>query len=368
MERAPIVDCGTFHSASWTCQSQRSTHRTEEVTDKRPTIIDVAEAAGVSKSTVSLVLRGSERVSEGTAELVLAHAARLGYRYHAAAATLSAGKSRLVGVLISDMHNPFYAELTEGIDALLTDLGYRMLIKIGKSQPERELEAIDSFLDLRVDGLVLAGPVAPIRLLTAAVESSPTVIAARSTFSRSLDSVVNDDETGAELVVEHLVQLGHRRIAHIDGGVGGGSDQRRKGYKDAMSTRGLAGSIFIADGDYTEAGGASGMRQILELLPRPPSAVFAANDLSAVGAIQVLDEHGLKVPGDVSVAGYDNTALAGLRRIGLTTVDQPRYEIGMESVRLLFQRINEGRSRSRRLVLTPKLVQRRTTGPSSDIE
>jgi DNA-binding LacI/PurR family transcriptional regulator len=190
------------------------------------------------------------------------------------------------------------------------------------------------------------------------------VLVARTSRWSSVDSVANDDRAGARLAVEHLVSLGHRRIAHVDGGDGAGAQARRSGFLEAMSSKGLATSAIVVRGDYTETGGASGIDRLLAR-GRPPTAVFVANDLAAVGALHALERQGLQVPEQVSVVGYDNTALAALGHINLTTIDQPRRELGATAVRLLLERLENGRQRARHVVLPPSLVIRGTTAPSA---
>ena len=167
---------------------------------------------------------------------------------------------------------------------------------------------------------------------------------------------------GALAVVRHCVSLGHRRIAHIDGGEGAGAMERRHGYEEAMRKLKLQREIRVGRGAYTEAGGHQGARELLEKRPRP-TAIFAANDLAAIGALNAIEESGLRVPQDISLVGYDNTSLAAMRRMSLTTVHQPRHEIGQMAMDLLIERIRGVRIKPRRVVLSPTLVVRSTTAP-----
>ncbi len=162
------------------------------------------------------------------------------------------------------------------------------------------------------------------------------------------------------MAVDHLVALGHRRIAHIDGAGGAGARRRQAGYAAAMKKHGLG--PMIVTGSYTEEGGAAGVRQLLETKHKP-TAIFAANDLAALGALQALAEAGRSVPEDVSLVGYDNGWLAGLQHISLTTIDQPRHQLGATAVELLIERLDKGQTNARHLVLAPSLVVRATTGP-----
>ena len=174
--------------------------------------------------------------------------------------------------------------------------------------------------------------------------------------------MTNDEDIGAQLVVEHLAALGHRRIAHVDGGTGAGARSRRRGYERAMVKAGLGAHIDVIDGDYTESSGMKGAQTFLGRRPRP-TALFCANDLTAIGALDVFDDLAVRVPEDVSLVGYDDTQLAGLRHVSLTTVEQRSAALGHLGMTALAERLESGRSGSLRHIVTPSLVVRATTGP-----
>lgn len=324
---------------------------------KQPTILDVAKRAGVSKSLVSLAMRGSDQVSAASRQAIFEAAADLGYRPNAAARSLVRQRSFILGVMLSDLHNPFFAEVVDGIDDAALTAGYRALYNSGRRSPQLEAEAIETLLELRVDGLIVAAPAIGPKSAVAAARSVPTVVVGRATRSAEIDCVTNDDRLGGELVVDHLVSLGHRQIAHIHGGSGAGAHPRRTGYERAMRRHGLSAEIRSVAGAYTEDAGMRGMEELLDSGDRP-TAVFVANDIAAIGALDVLDEYGLRVPEDLSVVGYDNTHISGRHRFDLTTIDQPRSEIGYTAVSLLLERLDEGRIEAKRVVLAPRLVAR----------
>lgn len=328
----------------------------------RPTIIDVAASAGVSKSLVSLVMRGAQNVSLEKRKLVLATAAELGYRPNGVARTLVQQRSNLLGVLLSDLHNPFFAEVIDGVQAEAGAHGYNTIMSVVDLREHAERRALDTLLELRIDGLILASPMIETTGITSASKEVPVVLVARRSRISSVDSVSNDDPTGAGLIVSHLADLGHRRIAHIDGGGGAGAAERRKGYERSMQKRGLEEFIQIVAGSYTDEGGRLGIAALFDS-PSPPTAVFVANDLAALGALSALDERGLRVPDDVSVVGYDNTALAAVSQIHLTTVDQPRPDMGRTAVKLLLERLTGKREGARHVLIPPTLVVRGTTAP-----
>lgn len=324
-----------------------------------PTIHDVAERAGVSKSLVSLVMRDAPNVSDEKRAAVKKAAKEIGYRPNAAAKNLVRGRSYVIGVLVSDLHNPFFADVVDGIDEAARVADYRTLIVSGFRSPKRETMAIDTLLELRVDGIILAGATMKAGDIESAARVTPIVLATRPTKSPNVDSINVNDREGAQMAVKYLAELGHTRIAHIHGGAGAGARQRRAGYEAAMRSLGLGEAISTARGDYTEEGGEDAMRTLLDARHRP-TAVFAGNDFSALGALATAQERHIRVPEDLSLVGYDNTSLSQLSHIGLTTIDQPRQLLAAEAVRLLLERL-DGRTHAQHLVVSPSLVERTTT-------
>ncbi|MCH8983418.1 MAG: LacI family DNA-binding transcriptional regulator [Acidobacteria bacterium] len=327
---------------------------------KQPTIVDVAERAGVSKSLVSLVMRDSNRVSQKSRSAVLEAARELGYRPNAAARSLVRQRSGVFGCIVSDLHNPFFADVADGIEEASATNGYRALLSSGFLDAKREASAIDTLLQLRADGLIMLGTMMTITRIKESASHIPVVVIGRKTSARTMDSVRNDDDAGAQAVVDHLFGLGHMRIAHVHAGSAGGARGRRRGYETAMERHGLGDHIRSVKGAFTEGGGFAGMQSLIDSGDLP-TAVFVANDFAALGALDAIDEAGLQVPEDISVVGYDDSALSHIRRIALTTVAQPSVEMGRTAVRLLIERIREGRSDPRHIVLPPQLVVRGTS-------
>jgi DNA-binding LacI/PurR family transcriptional regulator len=328
----------------------------------KPTITDVARRAGVSKSLVSLVMRGADHVSPERRQAVNKAAAELGYRPNAMARSLVQRRTHLVGVMVSDLHNPFFADVVAGIQEQAARTGYKVLVNSGNRAAAREADAMETLLQLRADGIILGSPVLDDEVIGRASREVPIVLVGREAHGPDVDSVTNDDRAGAEVAVEHCVSLGHRRIAHIDGGHGAGAPARRHGYEAAMKRLGLGDLVAVVSGTYTEEGGHTGCLLLLAQKPRP-TAIFAANDLAAIGALNAIEESGLKVPDDVSLVGYDNTSLAALRHISLTTIHQPRVEMGQLALSTLLERVDQDREEPRRVILSPSLVVRASTAP-----
>ncbi|TDD21933.1 LacI family transcriptional regulator [Nonomuraea diastatica] len=326
----------------------------------RPTIRNVAERAGVSKSLVSLVLRGSPHVSEHRRQAVLQAARELGYRPNAVARSLVEGRTHLVGALVANLHNPFYAEFLDGLQESLHGDGLRMLIGNSQWDPAFEDEAVEAFLELRVDGLVLLGIAPTSETLIEATSYTPTVVVGeRDIELDGVDIVVDDDQLGARLAIDHLVELGHKRIAHIEGP----RSSRCEGYLVAMRRHSLAPYIMVEAADATEDSGREASLALLTRDPRP-TAIFAASDAVALGVLAAAADLGLRVPEDLSVVGYDNTHLAASRHISLTSVDQPRRAMGRSAAALLSDRIGDPAKGSRLREVRSELIVRRSTGPA----
>ncbi|WP_369029676.1 MULTISPECIES: LacI family DNA-binding transcriptional regulator [Streptomyces] len=335
---------------------------------RRVTIVDVARHAQVSTTAVSKVLRNAYGASPEMRAKVRRAIDELGYRPHAGARGLR-GQTYTIGVMLPDIRNPFFPDVLDGITGWLGDTEYQVLLGPGCNGEKEEARVTAAMLDRGMDGLVLVAPVSSRAHLEHVASSVPTVVVGRHGSSPVYDTVVDDDTEGASLAVGHLAGLGHRRIAHIEHHETDPTRlaempnaRRAEGYREAMRRLGLAEWIDVVSTSYTQEGGYEGAKELLAR-PRVPTAVFAGADVVALGVLEAVGEAGLSVPGDISVAGYDNTTFAALGPISLTSVDQAGREIGRNAARLLLERIADRHKPTGQVRLSPTLVPRRTTAP-----
>lgn len=331
--------------------------------DQPVTLRTVAEHAGVSKSSVSRVLQGSPRVSDAARAAVEAAIADLGYRPNSAAQSLGAQRTKTIGVLVNDLRQPWFVDFLAGLNARLAEHDLHAFVADGRLDRDLDDRLLNAFVDMRVDGLVLAGTMPVTDSIRDAAQRLPTVIAGmRDLTLPTVDVVAEDDAEGARLAVEHLIGLGHERIAHIAGPTAEVFRQRRAGYEQAMRAAGLADAIRVVDADISEDDGIACGAELFD--QDPPTAVFTVNDLVCAGAMSAAADAGLSVPGDVSFVGFDDSSIARMRWVGLTSVDiQPRT-VGQLSADYLVERIAEPGRAAREHLVAPALRARTSTGPA----
>ncbi|MEU8862126.1 LacI family DNA-binding transcriptional regulator [Streptomyces umbrinus] len=329
---------------------------------------DVAARAGVSRALVSIVFRGRAGASQETRERVLRVADEIGYRPDSAARLLARGRSRTLGVMFT-VHQAFHADLIEGIYPEAERLGYDVLLSAA-AQGRSEAKAVEALLSHRCEALILLGPDAEAAYLDELGQRTVTVSVGRREPRARVDFVHSAEAKGARQAMDHLVELGHRRIVHLDGGRGPGSAERRRAYRAAMRRHGLESEVRVIPGDHTEQSGIDiGLLLLAERdrgLPLP-TAVLAGNDRSAMGLLMSLTRAGVDVPRDLSVVGYDDSHLSHLMPIGLTTVRQDALLMAEHAVRFAVERLENPELEPREAVLDPKLVVRGTSGPPPHI-
>jgi len=326
-----------------------------------PTIRDVAARAGVSKSLVSLALQGSTQVSPHSQAAIRAAAEELGYRPNAAARSLGAARTRTIGVFLLDLHNPVTADFVDIAQAEARRHDFRTLLVVGSDDPQAEQSELEKLLAFRVEGMIAFGHRLPVGAEHVIGPDFPSVIVS-SDHPRQphLATIANDDVAGARLAVDHLVSLGHVRIAHITGGANDVADKRRLGYQQGMQDHGLGAQVHCVEGAFSDMGGYLGMSELLSQEPLP-TGVFVCSDYAAIGAMTALAERGLRVPQDVSIIGYDDTRLSAMPTIALTTIAQPIAQMAAQAASMLTEYLDAGTDMQMSTLLTPRLVLRNTT-------
>ncbi|MFI7275018.1 LacI family DNA-binding transcriptional regulator [Streptomyces sp. NPDC049879] len=334
---------------------------------RRPTISDVAEAAGVSRAAVSKVLRDAYGVSPAMRERVGAAIDELGYRPRESARAMRTS-THTVGVALPMLRGQFFADVLDGIYDALDATPYRMLVAPFDHETEERNPGMEALWDRSVDAMIVVSPTVAASWLEEFARRVPTVVVARHDAAVAYDSVVDDDRTGAALMVEHLAGLGHRRITHVSHVITepprslaqSPHSVREDGYREAMRRLGLAEHIHVVHTRGSEQGTCDATARLLDE-GHAPTALFVGSDQGAFGSLRALAERGLGVPADVSVAGYDDTQFASHPRFSLTTIAQHGAEMGRNAALLALERV-EGRDAARRWVSHPRLVVRDSTG------
>jgi len=301
-------------------------------------------------------LRGLAGVSDQTRQRVLDAAAELGYSRNLAASTLASKRSGLIGVIVGDLHNPFFADLSDAVSAVAESNGLRVLLGTGHYERRRELAAIETFRNLGADGVIIVGTRIGAATIERIDEKMPVVAVACLPRAGRLDRVVVDDRLGGRLATQHLIERGHTDIAHIHGGAGAGGRERLAGFRDAMSAAGLPATRVVGGGFTAEVGA----KAAIELADDLPTAVFACSDVVAWGAIAEFGRLGVVIPGDLSIVGYDNSSTAAPVGDLLTSIDGDLRTLGRRSVELLLERLG-GRTDPVLETVPPGLVIRKST-------
>ncbi|MCD4852740.1 LacI family transcriptional regulator [Arthrobacter sp. AK01] len=323
---------------------------------RRTTLYDVATQAGVSPSLVSLFLKDPGRISEKRRVAVQQAISELGYRPSRAATTLASSRTKSIGLVIDDYRNLWFVDLLRGMESVLSDRGYQVMLADSRPGENRIREATDGLLAMHVDALVLAAEPSEAMLSRTWV---PTVVAGwRKGVPVGADLITNDDDGGGSMAANHVLGLGHVRIGHLSGS-DGASAHRRAGFLRAVEAAGVEPVISESDGTSEEDGYAAACR-LLEHRP-DTTAIFAANDTMALGAFAAIKARGLSVPRDVSVIGYDNSPLAKSRYLDLTSVDNRSDLVGVDAAHRLLARIEDPTLQPERTLIEPALVLRGTT-------
>ncbi|MBU4047478.1 LacI family transcriptional regulator [bacterium] len=325
-----------------------------------PTIKDVAELVGVHPSTVSRVINDDSRISEKTREKVFLIIKKLGYTPNAIARGLKTKRTHTLGMLIPDITNPFFAEIARGVEDAANKNDFNIILCNTDDRLKKERTYLEILRGKRVDGLILGtAHIKDKSILELEKNNFPYILVSRNIEELDKNCVIVDDEAGGIMATEYLIKLGHRRIAHITGPLKIRSALNRlKGYKLALKKYGIEyRDELVGEGDFRIKGGYQVMKRFLKLA-EPPTAIFAANDLLALGAMQAIQKKNFHIPEDFSVIGFNDIELASFVYPALTTIRQPMLEMGALAVKMLLRIIEEGEFNQRKIVLKPKLIIR----------
>lgn len=332
---------------------------------RMPTIFDIAERAGVSYSTVSRTLSGFEFVKESTREKVLIAVQELGYVPNQQARSLAGGRSNLIGVLVPTLTNDYIAQIVHGIDDELTKSDFNIILYTTNRHRGKEAIYVATIMNGAADALLLVAPTISDPYLEALREQSfPYVLIDQADQAEQSMAVNTTNQKGAYEATQYLIKLGHRRIGFLAGLPQlNSATERLIGYQMALSDYGIRFlPAYIAQGNFTFNDGYKGVHQILAL-PEPPTAIFAANDISALGAMEAIREMDLRIPEDISLVGFDDIPQAALTYPKLTTIRQPLHQMGNEAAKLLLKHLEHPSSETRRILLDTELVIRDSCCP-----
>ena len=326
------------------------------------TIVDVAARAGVSTATVSRVLSGSTTALPATRERVLSAARELAYRPSGVARALKTAETRTIGLVVTDITNPFFPQIVRAVEDEAHRRGYGVLLSTAADDPAREMATLDLLLERRVDGIVLASGRASRRLARhLAAVPVPVVLVNTETRLAGLATIGTAQRAGARLAADHLIGLGHRRLAFVGAPPGpSAAGSRRAGVAQAMRLAGVAtDALAVVSGDGRVEGGAAAVERLLDDAGGP-SGIVAYNDLAAIGVLRGLHSRGIAVPGEVSVVGFDDIEPASWTDPPLTTIRQPTDAMGRWAVERIAGALG-GHARTDRVTLEPELVVRGST-------
>jgi LacI family transcriptional regulator len=331
----------------------------DEVQKRRVTLLDIAADAGVSRATASLVIRNVPSVAETTRKRVLRSIKRLGYIYHSGAASLRTQQSSAVGLIVSDITNPFFAEASVAIEERLAAANYVTLLGNTSEDRAKEDRVLKTMREFPAQGILICPALEGNASGGASALAGRIPIVAFALRASGLDYAGVDNAQGAQLAVEHLYQLGYRRIAFIGGNPNSSASQERvEGYQRALTRSGLQfDPLLVIASAPTRRGGYESVQKLLQIEDRP-TAALCFNDVVALGVIEAIQLAGLKVGADFGVIGFNNIPDAAYSFPALTTVDTSPRQLGDAAAELLLKRIERPESPTRSIILQPRLIVR----------
>lgn len=330
-------------------------------------IKDIARIAGVSHSTVSRALRGSDLIPLATRERIQRIASEQGYSASSVARSLVTRKTHAIGVVVTSIADPFNGEVVDGIEQKANQAGYSVVLATSQADPEREMSIVQTLRERRVDGIIVASSrVGALYSEHLAKLDAPIVLLNNQHASGFAHSVSIDNVDGAEQATEHLLKLGHRDLGYIGDRTGMHSNaERYQGYRNALARHGVAfRQELIVDGDGKPVAARDALAKLLAL-PCPPTAVFCYNDMTALGVLEEAASRSIRVPDDLSVCGFDDVLFSAFLQPALTTIRQPKHELGTRAMEILLQ-VLAGERTAKAALVKGELVVRRSTTSRSD--
>lgn len=327
------------------------------------TIKDVAAHAAVSVATVSAVINGNKYVSPELEQRVRTSIAALGYERNSFAQGLKTQTSHTIGLIVSDIANPFFTSMVRGVEDVANAHHYALILGNTDENLDKERSYIRLLESKRADGLIIAATAGSHKYLQAALHL-PLVSIDRSLFELGIDSVLVDNVAGARAAIEHLIALGHRRIGVVTGIPGiTSTEERLTGYKQALAAHGIPlDPALVVVADSRVGGGEHGTMQLLTQQSARPTALFLMNGLMVIGALRAITRVGLRCPQDIALVGFDEFEWSSVMQPPLTTVRQPIYEIGQKAAQLLFERLQKRDKEPSEVRLHPQLIVRESCG------
>ena len=343
--------------------SQKGTNRNNK---KNSTLKDLEKATGVSKSTISRVFNNPEKVKSSTLKLVRKKAEELGYQPSRVARRLQAGrgKAKVIGLIIPDILNPFFAEITRGIEDVALKNGYALILNNSNESLERQRVCLDTLRMEGVDGIILPPVHEEDEYVKELIDNGLNMICIdRVIKNTSVDSIQSDNRKGAYMAVSHLIELGHKRIAYIGGLPSISTTQERlEGYREAFSDFRLnVEKNLILIGDSKQKSGERLTEQLVKM-ENPPTAIFTGNNMTTLGAYVALNRLKISIPQEIALVGYDDVPWADALNPPPTVVDQSTYEIGKRAAEMLLLRIKNPDSSPVKLMLEPNFIVRESCG------
>lgn len=329
---------------------------------------DVAKLANVSTATVSRVLTKPDTVKEVTKQKVLGAINQLNYQPNMVARQFRRKETNIILVVVPDITNQFFSRVLRGIEHTAVQNSYQVIVGDTENDVDSEYGYLDLLRQRQAQGAILLTARMDKHHLAEISSEFPVVLACEYIEGIDIPTVSIDNISGARKVTEHLIKLGHTQIAHITGPLNVIlSRDRLKGYEQALNNRSLKiDPVYVQEGDYTYESGYNQMQKFLAL-EIPPTAVFAANDEMAIGAVKAVKASGKRVPEDVAVVGFDNIKISSIFEPSITTIDQPKYKIGIKAMDLLIKQINKKPLQKKQNVLSDKLIIRDSCGSSSKV-